>query len=103
MKIKFIPCARRLGWDTRNAIHDGGESTLYRHPGRRLDLASIWRCDRVWDLGSTRSAMRTTGDASGDDSMHLDPVDALTEAQQEEEEAEQGIVRSDLTRWRSMK
>jgi hypothetical protein len=35
--------------------------------------------------------------------MHLDPVDALTEAQQEEEEAEQGIVRSDLTRWRSMK
>jgi hypothetical protein len=28
--------------------------------------------------------------------MHLDPVDALTEAQQEEE-AEQGMIRSDLT------
>jgi hypothetical protein len=34
--------------------------------------------------------------------MHLDPVDALTEAQQEEEEAEQGIVRSDR-HGRSMK
>jgi hypothetical protein len=46
--------------------------------------------------------MRTIRDTSGDDSMHLDPVDALTEAQQEEEEA-RGMVRSDLTPVRSMK
>jgi hypothetical protein len=56
----------------------------------------VW--DRVWDFGVDEVGDEDDPEMPlGDDSMHLDPVDALTEAQQEEEEAEQGIVCSDLT------
>jgi hypothetical protein len=118
MKIKFIPERSEAG----TGRHTLSDSTR-RAVKRRIDVdigqddappcidAGMW--DRVWDFGDDEAceaggeACEAGGEAGdedapemplGDDSMQLDPVDALAEAQQEAEEAaEQGIDYSNLT------